>query len=335
MSPRRSPQPRGVAIAGTGMAVPPRILTNDDLEKIVETSDEWITKRTGIKTRRIVDPGTTARDLAREALTHALSRAAVEAGDLDLILLATLLPDMACPSSAAQIAHEIGATPAGAMDLSAACSGFVYGLNLASSLIETGRYRTVAVVGAETLTAVTDWSDRRTCILFGDGAGAVILTATDDPEQGCLAQSMHSDGSRWPDLYLPRTEHHLPDSHDGFSGNFNTIQMNGREVFKFAVSTTQRMIDEVLTEAGIGPDDLTMIIPHQSNKRILDATRQRLGLPAAKLYINIDRYGNTSAASVAICLHELTASGRIKGGDLVLFIAVGGGMTWSSSLWRL
>ena len=326
---------KGVRIAGTGMSLPSRTLTNADLEKIVDTSDEWITQRTGIKTRHVVADGESVRTLAAGALNQALANADMPPGELDLVLLATLTPEMACPSTAARLVADVGAQPAGAMDLSAACSGFVYGLNLASSLIKAGPYKTVAVVGAETLSEITDYTDRRTCVLFGDGAGAAILTASDDPTQGSIHQTMRSDGSLWKELYIPRSQGDLPEGCDGFSGHFNTLQMNGREVYKFAVTTTRSVIDETLEKGGVKAEEVAMVIAHQSNKRILESARERLGLPEEKLWINIDRYGNTSAASVPICLHELTDAGRIKQGDLVLFMAIGGGMTWTTNLWRL
>lgn len=328
------PRTRGVGLVGTGMATPQKVLANDDLAKMVDTSDEWITQRTGIKQRRIVENGTTVLDLAREALGNALQDADLEPTQLDMVICATLTPEMPCPSTASRLVAQVGAVPAGALDISAACSGFVHGLNLASSLIESGHYRTVAVVGAETLSQITDWTDRRTCILFGDGAGAAIVTACDDPRRGCLHQTMGSNGHLWHELYVPRNEKHIPPGAE-FTGRYNTLQMNGREVYKFAVTTLEATIDHALESCGLKPDDLAMIIPHQSNKRILESTRQRLGLPQDKLYINIERYGNTSAASVPICLHELRACGRLKQGDLVLFVALGGGMSWSSSLWRL
>jgi 3-oxoacyl-[acyl-carrier-protein] synthase-3 len=335
MTQRNAPRPAGVRIAGTGMAVPPRTLTNHDLEKIVETSDAWITQRTGIQSRQIVDNGTGVRDLAHDALSQALTSAGLEAQALDMVLLATLTPEMPCPATAAQLVDQVGAKPAGAMDLSAACSGFVYGLNLASSLIESGQYKNVAVVGAETLSKVTDYTDRRTCVLFGDGAGAAILSADEREDRGCLYQAMRSDGSYWRELYLPREEANLPAHCDHFTGHLNTLQMNGREVYKFAVTTTLNIIDETLQNTGVKPDDLAMVIPHQSNKRILESAREKMGLPEEKMWININRYGNTSAASVPICLKELTEAGQIGDGDLVLFLAIGGGMTWASSLWRL
>ncbi len=335
MTRQNRPRPAGIAIRGTGMAVPPRTLTNDDLAKIVDTNDEWISQRTGIQTRRIVDEGVGVRQLATQAVQQALERAGMEPGELDLLILATLTPDMPCPSTAAQVVEDLGAVPAGAMDISAACSGFVYSLNLAASLIETGQYRTIAVVGAETLSKITDWTDRRTCVLFGDGAGAAILTASDDENQGCLFQAMYSNGSLWKELYLPQHEEQVPAESNGFTGSLNTLQMNGREVYKFAVTTTMRLIDEALEAGGINAEDLAMVIPHQSNKRILESAREKLNLPQEKVCININRYGNTSAASVPICLNELTEAGRLNTGDIVLFLAIGGGMTYTSSLWRL
>jgi len=330
----RSSSPAGVAIVGTGVALPEKILTNEDLAQIVETNDEWITQRTGIKTRRVVEGDTNVRDLAREALRAALDDAKLPAAELDLVIVATITPEMVCPNTAARVVAELGAAPAGAMDLSAACSGFVYALNVASSLIETGMYQTVGVVGAETLSKIVDYTDRRTCILFGDGAGAAVLAAADDPDRGCLHQTMHSNGNLWGELYVPEKEDQLPDGNN-FTGAYQTLQMNGREVYKFAVTTTAKMMQETLDAAGVKAEDLALVVSHQSNKRILESARDRFGLPEDKLYINIDRYGNTSAASAPICLHEAYEQGKIKQGDLVLFCAIGGGMTWTTSLWKM
>lgn len=328
-------RPAGVRLAGTGMAVPPRVVTNDDLAKLVDTNDAWITQRTGIKQRCLIREDQTVNDLAAEAVQQALQRAELQPGELDMLILATMTPEMLCPSSAARVVDQLGAQPAGAVDIAAACSGFVYGLNMAAALVQSGFYRHVAVVGAETLSKVVNWEDRRTCILFADGAGAAILSASDDPRQGCLYQTMNSDGSMWQELYLPREQQHVPDGQDIFNGKLNTMQMNGREVYKFAVNTVKDTIDDALKATGYQPNDLAMIIPHQSNRRILESARERLGLSEEKMYINIQRYGNTSAASVPICLHELMEAGRLKQDDLILFTAMGGGMTWTSSLWRL
>ena len=323
----------GVQIVATGMAVPKRLVTNAELAEQVDTSDEWITQRTGITQRYLADESTTELDLARQSLEMAIQQAGIEPEQLDMVICATMTSEMCCPSTAARLVAAVHADPAGAMDLSAACSGFVYGLNLASSLIESGRYKTVAVVGSETMSRIVNWQDRRTCVLFGDGAGAAILTASGNPDQGCLHQILGSNGNQWHQLYVPRATTNLP-SNDTFTGAYDTLQMNGREIFKFAVTTLERMIDRVLDECNLKASDLAMIIPHQSNRRILETVRQRLGIAEDRLYINIDRYANTSAASVPICLHELRTSGRLGRDDLVLFTALGGGLTWASSLWR-
>jgi 3-oxoacyl-[acyl-carrier-protein] synthase-3 len=327
----------GVRLAGTGMAIPEKILTNDDLAKMVDTNDEWIAQRTGIRQRRVVENGRTARHLGTEAIAQALDRAGLDPKDLDMVFNATLTPEMCCPSTAARMVSDLGAVPAGAVDISAACSGFVYGLNMASSLIVSGQYKNIAVVGSETLSKITNWEDRGTCILFADGAGAAILSASDNPQQGCLYQAMASDGSRWEELYCPQVESDLPEDGKGapFTGAYQTLHMNGREIYKFAVVTLLREIRRAVKAVGITIDDLAMVIPHQSNARIIESTRQKLKLPKEKIYVNIERYGNTSAASVPICLHELTEAGRINENDLVLFVALGGGLTWAASLWRV
>ncbi len=327
----------GVRIAGSGMFVPQRVTTNADLAKIVDTSDEWISQRTGIKERHHVDDGMTVREMATNAVRQALENASIEPSQLDMLFCATLSPEMCTPSTSARIVADLGAVPAGAVDISAACSGFVYGLNMAASMIQTGHYKTAAVVGVEALSRLTNWDDRGTCILFGDGAGAAVVTADEDTSRGCLFQTVASDGSSWHNLYCPTNENDLPENGDGatFTGKFNTLQMNGREIFKFAVKTMEESIDRALDAAGLQPSDLAMILAHQSNQRILQSARKRLGVNEDKLYINIDRYGNTSAASVPICLHEVREAGRVKDGDHVLFVALGGGLTWATSLWRV
>jgi 3-oxoacyl-[acyl-carrier-protein] synthase III len=335
----------GVRLVGTGLAVPDNVVTNDDLAKKMDTSDEWISQRTGIRQRHIADENTTVTSLSAQAIKDALANANLEPGDLDMLIVATLTPEMVTPSSAARVAAEIGAKSCGAVDISAACSGFVYGANMAASLIQTGFYKTVGVVGVEVLSKITDWEDRRTCVLFGDGAGAAVFTAANKNDEGvdaenlpgCLYQSMGSDGSRWHELYCPKTEADLPTDGKGaeFSGAFNTLQMNGREIYKFAVKTLQRSIKGALKATGLDVSDLAVIIPHQSNARIIESAREKLGLAPERMYINIDRYGNTSAASVPICLHELMEDGKLNKGDYVLFVALGGGLTWATSLWRL
>jgi 3-oxoacyl-[acyl-carrier-protein] synthase-3 len=333
---RPAPPAFGVRISGTGIGIPAKLVTNNDLAKIVDTNDEWIFQRTGIKQRYLVerDNGNALVELAKTAMLGAIAQAGIKPKEIDLLICSTMTSEMCCPSSGAQIVSAIGAVPAGAMDLSSACSGFVYAMNLAATLIEAGRYKTVAVVGVETLSRIMDWTDRRTCVLFGDGAGAAIFSRCDDNTKGCVYQGMGSNGDQWADLYVPRVEGQVPKGSD-YSGHLNTMQMNGREVFKFAVSTLQRSIDEALNAAGLKASDLDMVISHQSNGRILESAREKLGLPIEKLYINIDRYGNTSAASVPICLHELREQGRIKEGNLVLFVGLGGGLSWATNLWRV
>ena len=246
------------------------------------------------------------------------------------------------PSTAARLAEAVGATPAGAFDLAAACSGFVYGMNLAAAMIQTGMYRHVAVVGAEVLSRHVAPDDRRTCILFGDGAGAAIFSGDQAEHRGVLHQSVSSDGGKWDALYMPREAADLPAGVDpavtdrpGWNGAYDTLQMQGQEVFKFAVIKTCDMIEAALGATGLGASDLKLVIPHQSNRRIMATAADRFGLPPEKMYVNIDRHGNTSAASVPLCLDECRRSGRVAEGDLVLFLAIGGGMTWATSLWRL
>ena len=326
--------PAGVKISGTGMAVPARRLTNDDLKQFVDTSDEWIIQRTGIRQRYMCADGERCSDLATSAVKQALESAQLDPSDLDLLIAATLTPDMITPTVACQVVANLGAVPCGAIEMNLACTGFVAALNAAACFIRSGMYRNVAVVGAERLTSILNWSDRRTCILFGDGAGAAIVSGSEDATQGCIFQTIHSDGTKAKDLYSPRCEADIFDA-DAFNGQLNTLQMNGREVFKFAVSTLERYLADALDKCGLKPADVAMVIPHQSNARIIESARERLGLSPEQVYVNIDRYGNTSAASVGICLHELMQAGRLKRGDTVVFAGVGAGVTWATSVWKL
>jgi 3-oxoacyl-[acyl-carrier-protein] synthase-3 len=332
--PTTSSSQRGATITGTGMALPPRRVTNDDLSKIVDTNDEWIVQRTGIRARYLSDNGTGTSDLAAAAVRQALANAKLQPKDLDLLICATMTPDMVCPGTACQIVSKLGAVPCGAFDINVACSGFVTALNIAANFVKAGGYKHIAVVGAEQLSKIVDWKDRGTCVLFGDGAGAAIISATDNPNQGCIYQTMNSNADHWGDLYVPRDEHQLPPHHT-FTGKYNTLQMNGREVYKFAVTTLLGMIERAMKACNLTVDDVKLVIPHQSNARILESAREKLGFTEDKVYINLDRYGNTSAASVALCLHELVEAGRVKTGDTVIFVGLGGGLTWASSVWRL
>ncbi len=340
-TPIGAPAGRGVTIAGTGLCVPEGRLTNAELEKLMDTDDEWIVQRTGIHERRRIDNAKDERTstLSAEAVRRALADAGADPASLDMVICGTVSAEMVCPSTACQVIDAIGANGAGAFDVAAACCGFVYALNLAYSQIRTGLADRVAVVGVDTLTETMEYTTRGrgTAILFGDGAGAAVLEATDDPSKGLIAQAMHANGSLADHLFIPRRERDFPE--DAPFGTdelpIGSMRMNGREVFRFAVGTFSNLIQETLDKAGVTTDDVDHFVCHQSNLRILHAARDKFGIPDEKLYVNIDRYGNTSAASVPLCLHELRAAGRLKEGQLVMFVAFGGGMTWASSLWRL
>lgn len=329
----------GVRLAGTGSHLPPRCLTNADLEQRMETSDAWIVQRTGIRERRIVDraAGESTSTLATEALRRALASARMQPADLDLIICGTMTPDMVCPPAACQVANALNASRAGAFDLSAACCSFVFGMNVAHDLIRGGGYRTIGVVGADTISRHMDYSTagRGTAIIFGDGAGAAIFRASDDTTLGILAQSMHADGPGWKDIYVPELPTHFPAGVEPDDSKYGHVQMNGACVFKFAVGTFPNLIQETLDKAGLNAADVDLFVCHQSNLRILEAARERFGLSPEKLYVNIDRVGNTVSGSVPICLDELWQAGRVGPGMRVMFVAFGGGLTWGSSLWQL
>ncbi|MGP1310229.1 MAG: beta-ketoacyl-ACP synthase III [Phycisphaerales bacterium] len=327
----------GVRICGTGSFVPDRKLTNTDFEKLVDTSDEWIFQRTGIRERRIATPekGENTVHFCSTALGRALEDARMPASDLDCIIVGTVTPDMTCPSTACQVSARLGGGHAAAFDVTAACSGFVYSLTVAHSLIRAGTFRAVGVVGCDVMSKVIDYTDRRVSILFGDAAGAAVIKATDDTTRGMLAQRMHADGSGWQDLYLPRLPRDFPEGEEITENRLGKLQMNGREVFKFAVRTFSEVIEQCLQKAGVQASDVDHYVCHQSNARILESARERFGLPEDKIYVNIDRYGNSSAGSVGLCFDQLRKSGKVHEGQLVMFVAFGGGLTWAASLWRL
>lgn len=339
LPPSASSHTRGVEIIGTGQFLPKGTITNHDLSKLMDTNDEWIVQRTGISNRHRADlaSGETTKVLASSALRAAMDNAGIGPKDLDIIICATMTPEMTCPATANLVANEVGMGHGGSFDLVAACSGFVYGLNVAHDLIKCGTYRTIGVVGADTLTKLMDYTNagRGTAILFGDGAGAAILRATPDPRKGILAQAMHSDGTGWKDIFVPNTPHDFPAGSACEPSKFGHVQMNGASVFKFAVGTFSELIQQTLDKAGLQASDIDMFVCHQSNSRILQAARERFGLPEDKLYVNIHRVGNTVGASVPLCLDDLRAAGRIKPGMKVLFLAFGGGLTWASSLWKM
>lgn len=335
-------KPVGATIVGTGSALPRTALTNQDLMKVMDTSDEWIVQRTGVRTRFKIDraAGESTFSLGARALQNAMDSAVIRADELDMIVCATMTPEMLCPASACRIADAVGAKNAGAFDLNAACSGFVYGLNVANDFIKgSGGYKTIGVVGADCLTTLMDYSNagRSTAVIFGDGAGAAIVRATDDASKGVLAQFIKCDGGGWKDIFVPECPQDFPESVPKDPSKYCKVQMNGAGVFKFAVGTFPELIAQTLERAGLQASDIDMFVCHQSNARILAAARERFGLSEEKLYVNIDRYGNTVGASVPLCLDELVRSGRLQlgGGQKVMFVAFGGGLTWGSSLWQL
>lgn len=322
-------------IAGTGRYVPEKVLTNTDLEKIVETSDEWIIKRTGIRERRIAAEDQSTSDLALEAARVALDRAGLAAEDLDAIILATLTPDTYCPAGACYVQNLLGATNACAFDLSAACTGFVYGITVGSSLVRTGVHKNVLVLGAETLSRFIDYTDRNTCILFGDGAGAAVLSrAEEGGDSRLLDHYLRSDGGGTDLIIMPGGGARRPSSHDTVDGKLHFLSMQGNDVFKFATKSMQTLIETAIERNGLSVDDLDLVVPHQVNSRIIDTVLRKVDIPEEKIYLNLQRYGNTSAASVPMALHEAVEEGRIQAGSLVLLVAFGAGLTWGYNLVR-
>ena len=327
----------GVRIAGTGRCVPEKVLTNFDLEKIMDTTDEWIVQRTGIRERRICQPekGEGPVSLCTGALRDALKDARTDPAELDILIVASVTGEMTCPSTACRVAAEVGAMNAGAFDVLAACSGFLYAMQTAHAMIRSGQARTVAVVGCDVMTRALDYDNRGVAILFGDSAGAAIFKATDDISRGQIAGILKADGRGWRDLYIPRKVCDLPAGVDPATIKLDTLQMNGREVYKFAVGTCGALIQQTLDAAGVTSDDVAMYVCHQSNARMLESARERYNIPPEKFYINIDRYGNCSSGSVPVCFDELRKMGKCAEGELVMFVAFGGGLTWAGSLWRL
>lgn len=330
-----TPQPevRGATIVGTGMYVPDKKLTNQDFERMVDTSGEWIRERTGIIERRIAAPEQASSDLAFEASKRALEMAGLKAEDLDQIILATTTPDRFLPSCACTVQQKLGATRAAAYDVFAACTGFVYGLGLGRAVIGSGMADTVLVIGVETLTRIVDFSDRNTCVLFGDGAGAVILRPC-EAGVGILSVEIKSDGELGDVLEIAAGGSRLPASAETVRDRKHFISMRGKKLFPFAVRTMEESLRNTLGQAGLAPSDLDLIIPHQANQRIIDALRERLDVPEEKVVMNIARYGNTSSASIPISLDEVVREGRVKPGDHLGLCAFGGGATWGATIVR-
>jgi 3-oxoacyl-[acyl-carrier-protein] synthase-3 len=320
-------------IIGVGAYAPKRILTNHDLEKMVATSDDWIVQRTGIRERHVADETEAASDLGLKAAHQALDRAGVEPEAIDLIVVGTTTGDMAFPTTANVLQHQLGCRNAGSMDLYAACAGSVYSLSVGSQYIQTGKYRTVLCVGAECLSRITDYTDRGTCILLADAAGAAVLRAADG-EAGIIDTDLYSDGRYGDLLFQPAGGSRHPASHETIDGRLHFAKMKGNEVFKVAVRMFEDCAHRILERNGFTADDLDVFVPHQANLRIIEAAVKRLKLPMERVVVNVDRYGNTGAASVYVALEEALATRRIKAGDLVLLAAFGGGFTWGAVLLR-
>lgn len=321
-------------ILGTGRALPPRIVTNDELAKTVDTSDEWVTSRTGIRERRIAAPEVATSDLASEAALKALDKAGIKAEDIDLIIVATSTPDFsAFPATACVVQKNIGAKKAAAFDIETACSGFVYSMVIANQFIATGMYKYCLVIGAEVFSRIIDWTDRNTCVLFGDGAGAAVIGPAEGDE-GLLASTLGADGEggRFLDVYAGGTR--MPVTPEVLEKKLNTIRMDGSEVFKFAVRIMESASVSALEKVGLTAENIDFLVPHQANIRIVGAAAKRLNLPLDKVAVNLDKYANTSAASVPIALDEALENGRIKKGDIVVMVGFGAGLTWGAAVLR-
>lgn len=321
----------GIKILATGSYVPEKVLTNADLEKIVETSDEWIRTRTGIEERHIAAPEQATSDLCYEAATRALEMAGIEASELGAIIVATITPDHSFPNTACLLQHRLGATNAFCMDLSAACSGLVYSLVNASALMKTiPSLKYTLVLGAEKLSSIVNWEDRNTCVLFGDGAAAVILEKDDNAKDSIVSFDLGADGASKHILFMPAGGSRNPASNDTVEGKQHTINMTGKDVFKLAVNAMVSSSQRVLEESGVTNDDIKYLIPHQANARILSAVASRLDIPEERVYMNVNRFGNTSAASIGLCLDEMVRNNLLETGDKLLLTAFGGGLTWGS-----
>jgi 3-oxoacyl-[acyl-carrier-protein] synthase III len=322
---------RSASIIGTGSYTPERILTNDDLSRMVDTSDEWITTRTGIKERRVAAKDEQTSDMAAKAALRAIEQAKISPTEIDLILVATATPDMIFPATACFVQQKIGAIKAACLDVSAACAGFLFAVEIAQQFITSHTYDTVLVIGADKLTSITNWKDRNTCVLFGDGAGAALLAHRGDAH-GVISTYMGSDGAFADILFMPGGGSKTPITAENAHLSLVTIHMSGKEVYKQAVTAMLAASRKAIEQAGLTVEDIACIIPHQANLRIIEAVGERLGIPREKVFVNVDRYGNTSAAAVAIALDEANRSGQIKKGDYVLMVVFGGGLTWASTI---
>jgi 3-oxoacyl-[acyl-carrier-protein] synthase III len=326
---------RSTIILGTGSYAPERILTNEDLAKMVDTSDEWIRARSGIRERRIAAENEATSDLAIEAAKRALADAGVQASDVDLVVVATVTPDSPMPSTACIIQHKLGVpTTAACFDLNAACSGFIYALDTACAMLSSGRYKKALVIGAEKLSSVVNWQDRGTCLLFGDGAGAVVVGMSDTPGIGLIGTRLGALGEDTDLLCIPAGGSRMPTTAASIERGDHFIKMKGKEVFKLAVRVMEEAARDILEQHGLAATQIGLVIPHQANLRIIDAIAQYLELPVERFFVNVDRYGNTSAASIPIAMDEARKAGRIQPGDLTLLVAFGAGLTYGSALIR-
>jgi 3-oxoacyl-[acyl-carrier-protein] synthase-3 len=321
-------------IAGTGSYAPEKIVTNRDLEALVDTTDQWIVERTGIRERRVAAPEEATSDLALKASERALAAANLDPKDVELIIVGTVTPDMPWPAAAAVLQGRLGNKKAFAFDVSAACAGSIYALSIADRFITSGAVKNALVLGADTLTRITDWTDRNTCILFGDGAGAIVLRPTDEPRRGIQSLHLHTDGSLWPILNQPGGGSRRPISQKVIDEKSHFVKMNGREVYKVAVRALEETCREALAANQMTPGDVDFVIAHQANKRILDSTLDRLDIPASKCWMNLERYGNTSAASMPTTLDEANRAGWFKPGSTILIMAIGGGIAWGAGIIR-
>lgn len=321
-------------IIGTGGYAPEKVMTNHDLAKIVETTDEWIVERTGIRARHVAADDEVTSDMALKASIRALEMANTRAEDLDMIVVGTISPDMPMPACAAFLQHKLGAKKAFAFDVSAACAGSLYGMSIASQYIQTGAAKRALVVGVELLTRIIDWQDRNTCVLFGDAAGAMVLGPSSDPERGILSTHLHTDGSQTDILCIRGGGSKHPMNEEALKQKLHKVSMNGREVYKFAVRSLTDAVNEALEFNKVTADGVTHVIAHQANIRIIDAVLERLKIPQSKAWLNIDRFGNTSSASLPMTLDEANRAGRLKAGDTIAMMAIGAGMSWGSALVR-
>jgi len=327
-------RPASAKLLGTGMYVPQRVMTNEDFARIVDTNDEWIVQRTGMKERRLAEHDQATSDLAIAASRAALADAGVTPDRVDLVICATITADNTLPSTACWIQDRLGCKRAGAFDLTAACSGHIYALAQARAAILSGQARTVLVTSAEILSSITDYTDRSTCVLFGDGAGAAVIQASDQPNTGLLYTTTYADGAGGELMLLPAGGSRRPPSHETVDQRLHYMQIRGREVFRFAVEKMEELIDECLKVCGLTPADVRLVIPHQVNKRIIDAAAGRMGFPPEKVFVNIHKYGNTGGASVAIAHDEARRQGALGPGDVAILIAFGGGLTWAGAVVR-